>query len=119
MSKLAKQRGFNMGARKIDCEEYLPEPGDWEETNVLFDFGDGWLVCEDRTEYDRRLMAKLTKTCIGTSGYITRCFPGISEDEFWESRRQQFRKSTPEETWAKSYSRAGIKAQIKQLQKQG
>lgn len=63
---------------KVDAESYIPPVGDWEETNVVWDFGDGWLICEDRTEYDRRLMAKLTLTCVAT--LINQCEPGESED---------------------------------------
>jgi hypothetical protein len=105
---------FNMGARQIDCNEYLPDIGDWEETNILFDFGDGWLVCEDRTDYDRRLMAKLTKTCIGTPNYINACFPPVSEEKFWESRYKHFRDRLPEEKWVTLYSRAAIEKKIEQ-----
>ena len=63
---------------KVDAESYIPPVGDWEETNVVWDFGDGWLICEDRTEYDRRLMAKLTLTCV--ANLIPQCEPGEPEE---------------------------------------
>ena len=68
--------GHKAGGKKVDAETYMPDPGDWEETNIIWDFGDGWLICEDRTEYDRRLMAKLTLTCV--AGLIPRCIPDAS-----------------------------------------
>lgn len=87
--------GYSVGAKKIDVEEYLPEPGDWEETNVIFDFGDGWLICEDRTTYDRKLMAVLTKTCVGN---FKTYYPPPSEeeitrdlDEMWEKNLQWYK----------------------------
>lgn len=104
--------GFNMGARQIDCEEYMPEPGDWEETNVLFDFGDGWLICEDRTTYDRKLMAKLTKTCIGTPSYINACFPVMSEDEWWAFKRSELIRFNSEKAWKQRHSREGLEAMV-------
>lgn len=63
---------------KVDAESYIPPVGDWEETNIIWDFGDGWLICEDRTEYDRRLMAKLTLTCV--ANLIPQCDPGEPEE---------------------------------------
>lgn len=66
--------------RKVDAEVYMPDPGDWEETNIIHDFGDGWLICEDRTEYDRRLMAKLTLTCV--TSLIPHCDPGPNLEEY-------------------------------------
>lgn len=82
--------GFKAGARKINCEEYLPEPGDWEDTLVRHEFKDGWKIVEDVTTYDRKLMAKLTMTCVGGQPYIDRCFPGISEEEWWAQKRENF-----------------------------
>lgn len=88
--------GHKAGAKKVDVETYLPKPGDWEETNIIWDFGDGWLICEDRTEYDRRLMAKLTLTCV--SGLIPRCIPdnsGLTYKEKEAKERERLKNLYP------------------------
>lgn len=81
--------GIKVGARKVDCEKYMPDPGDWEETNVIWDFGDGWLICEDRTPYDRKLMAKLTLTCIGSGEVYDRMWPGEVKDAAYWARETE------------------------------
>lgn len=58
--------GHTVGAKKVDADEYMPEPGDWEETNVVCDLGRGWLICDQKTNYDIRLTASLTMTCVGS-----------------------------------------------------
>lgn len=79
--------GKKAGAKKVDAESYIPPIGDWEETNIIYDFGDGWLICEDRTEYDRRLMAKLTLTCVST------LIPQCTGDETPEEAKAKLRKT--------------------------
>lgn len=91
--------GIKRGAKKVDAESYIPNPGDWEETNILHDFGDGWLICEDRTEYDRRLMAKLTLTCV--AGLIPQCYPGVPLEEQLERKIQALIKTGYTEKQAK------------------
>lgn len=88
--------GIKVGARKVDCERYLPDVGDWEETNVLWDFGNGWLICEDRTPYDRKLMAKLTLTCLGSGELYEALWPGDSrpDDAYWAAIAEDLRAQT-------------------------
>jgi len=96
---VAPKLGFKVGARKVDVEEYLPEPGDWEDTVVRHEFEDGWKIVEDVTTYDRKLMAKLTMTCVGGNTYLERCFPGIDEATWWAEKKANFYKlhDTPQQ----------------------
>jgi hypothetical protein len=75
----APRPGQKVGGKKVDAETYIPEPGDWEEPKVIFDFEDGWTITEAVTEYDRRLMAKLTLTCV--SSLIPMCDPSPSYED--------------------------------------
>jgi hypothetical protein len=89
--------GFKVGARKIDVEEYLPDVGDWEDTVVLHEFEDGWKIVEDETTYDRKLMAKLTKTCVGGQTYLDMAFPAKDPDVWWAEKEQRFKVITEDQ----------------------
>lgn len=52
-----------LGSRKINCETYNPDPVDWEETNAVYEWEDGWKVCIDETEHDLRANFKGTYVC--------------------------------------------------------
>lgn len=52
---------------------YELEPGEWEESNIIYEFEDGWSIREDKTDNDRTLLAKLTRTCV--TSLVTFCYP--------------------------------------------
>lgn len=77
------REGIKIGARKVNCEEYTPDVGYWEETNVVWDFGDGWTICEDKTSHDRKLTAFLTKTCLGSGEVYDAMVSDIPDEDYW------------------------------------
>lgn len=107
--------GQKVGARKVDAESYIPEPGDWEETNIIWDFGDGWLICDNQTEYDRRLTATLTLTCVASLN--SQCLP-FDEEGYMRSREIQTRRNYDTPYYENLKGRNWIEEKIQTLLKE-
>lgn len=89
ISKLTRTTpGHKVGALKVAVDTFMPEPGKWEEQHVIHDFGNGWKIILNVTEYDRRLMAMLTKTCVAS--LVPRCLPAPEFNmEEWEQKERK------------------------------
>lgn len=74
--------------------EVNPIVGEWEEQNVVYDFGDGWKVVEDKTEKDLFTLGKITKNCIG-AGWYSKLLPAPENEAEVRERSIRAQWETP------------------------